>query len=505
MSSVQLSRLNQMTITQLIVATVVVKLLLVLLFPVTGDEAYFYTWGLNPALTFYDHPPLTGWFLTIVNTLLGWTEMPVLVLRLPAIIITTLAGLLIYRHITHYYNSEAALPITAIYLLLPLNLIAGFIYTTDTLLLLFSLLALLAIDRAHKDEKLTHYLIAGVWVGLAINTKYLSAIPATAIGLYLLFNLRRLGIKPLLLFVAATLPFVLFNLYINSQTCWTNITFNLYSRTQESSVGWLNPSLFVAQLLYLSAPLFIIYLRLIKKVKMSCFELPLIQIFFYSLLLFLLLSVFKSVGLHWFLGITLLIIFPIIVVDDVMILWRGVRYTLAFMLLHIVLLASVVIYINVGLDKELEYEADIYRAYYTPTHKEELQALIDQYDFDLLASNSYTFSSVIQFAIDRPVSVFGHGKPYGRQDDFTTDYRQFDGKDILIIFSRASYPELERYFAKFTTESPEFGGGKLHIALGSAFNYRLYLEEVLQPIAKRYYPGLPFTEAGSCPFNERYL
>jgi len=505
MFSAVFSRLSQITLTQLVVATVVVKLLLVLLFPLTGDEAYFYVWGRNPALTFYDHPPLTGWLLTLSNTLLAWTGMPILVLRLPAIIITTLAGLLIYRHTSRYYSADLALPITAIYLLLPLNLIAGFIYTTDTLLLLFSLLALLAVDRADKDGRLALYLIAGIWIGLAINTKYLSAIPATAIGLYLLFNLRRLGLRPLLLFVAAALPFILFNLYINSQTCWTNITFNLYSRNQQSAIGWINPTLFVAQLLYLLAPLLLIYHKLIKEMRREWLSHPLVQILIGALLLFLTLAVFKSVGLHWLLSITLLLIFPILLINNPAILWRGAGYTAAFSLLHIVLLGGTVAYINFGLDENLEHEADIYRAYYTSNHKEELQALLDRYDFDTLASSNYTFSSIIQFVIDRPVAVLGRGKSYGRQGDFITDYRQLDGKDMLIIFSRKSNPALGRYFAEYSMESPPYGGGKIHIALGKRFNYALYLKEILQPIAGQYYKGLPFTDAGSCPFNERYL
>lgn len=499
-----ISRIKRITLTQLIATTVVVKLLLVLLFPVTGDEAYFYTWGLNPALTFYDHPPLTGWLLTLVNGLLGWMGSPLLVLRLPAVIITTLAGLLIYRHINRYYDRELALPITAIYLLLPLNLIAGFVYTTDTLLMLFSLLALLAIDRAQRDEKLALYLIAGIWIGLAINTKYLSAIPATAIGLYLLFNIRKLGFKPLTLFIAAALPFILFNLYINSQTCWTNISFNLYSRNQESAAGWLNPALLVAQLLYLSAPLVLIYYTLIKDKKGGLLSLAFGQILLLALLLLAVLSIFKSVGLHWLLGIIPLLIFPAVLINNVTTLWRGAFYSLLFALFHIVLLIGTIAYVNFGLDNDLEHEADIYRSYYISTHGDELQKLIEQYDFDMLASNNYSLTSIMRFAIEQPVAVFGHGKFYGRQDDFITDYRQLDGKDILIIFSRKSYPVYRRYFAEYKMQTVEFGSGRLHIALGRQFNFALYLKEVLQPIGQRYYQGLPFMAADSCKFTERY-
>ena len=505
MSFVPLNRLNQITLTQLIVSTVVIKLLLVLLIPVTGDEAYFYSWGLNPELTFYDHPPLTGWLLTIVNALLGWIGSPILVLRLPAIIISTVAGLLIYRHIDRYYSAEMALPITAIYLLLPINLIAGFIYTTDTLLLLFSLLALLAIDRAHKDERLSLYLIAGVWIGLALNTKYLSAIPATAIGLYLLLNIRKLGIKPLLLFIAASIPFILFNIYINSQTCWNNIAFNLYSRNQQSGVGWSNPALFIAQIAYLTAPLLFIYYRVIRERRGALLGQPLGKILLLALLLFLGLSIFKSVGLHWLLSITLLIIFPILLIDKSHMIWNSVRYTLIFSLLHIVLLVGVIIYINFGLDKNVEHEADIYRNYFISTHNDELHKLIDQHSYSAVAANNYSLAAIIGFGIQQPVSVIGPGSFYARQDDFITDYRQLDGKDILIIFSRKGDPSLGRFFAEYTMQTPQFGGGKIHIAIGKAFNYERYLKAILQPTARRFYKGLPFTKAGSCPFNARYL
>jgi hypothetical protein len=521
MSSAPSKRPRQIALSQLIVATVALKLLLALLVPVTGDEAYFYLWGEHPALTFYDHPPLTGWLLTLSQVLLGWLASPMLVLRLPPVIITTLAALLIYRHISRYYNPQSALPVTAIYLLLPLNLIAGFIYTTDTLLLLFTLLALLAIDRAHKNDKplvpatsthesattivLTPYLMAGLWIGLAINTKYLSAIPATAIGLYLLLQIRSQGIRPLLLYVVAATPFILFNLYINSQNCWSNIAFNLYSRNIESSVSWFNPTLLAAQLLYLSAPLLLLYSRVVSTTKDSWLRQPLAQILLLVLLLFVTLAIFKSVGLHWLLSITLLIIFPILLIDEQKMLWRGVRYTLIFALLHVVLLLGTIGYINFGLDSEIEHEADIYRTYFISTHEEALQQLLSHYRYDTLAANNYSLAATIGFGVQQPVTVLGRGSSYGRQDDFITDYRQLDGKDMLIIFGRKADPALGRYFEGYTMESPQFGSGRIHIALGKNFNYPRYLQEVLQPLGRHYYKGLPFTTAGSCPFNARYL
>ena len=37
--------------------------------PFTGDEAYFYYWGVTPDWGFYDHPPMVGWWLGALNAL----------------------------------------------------------------------------------------------------------------------------------------------------------------------------------------------------------------------------------------------------------------------------------------------------------------------------------------------------------------------------------------------------------------------------------------------------
>ena len=43
--------------------TLVIKLALAAGFPITGDEAFFYQWGVFPAWGYSDHPPMVGWLL----------------------------------------------------------------------------------------------------------------------------------------------------------------------------------------------------------------------------------------------------------------------------------------------------------------------------------------------------------------------------------------------------------------------------------------------------------
>ena len=49
-------------------------------FPITGDEAFFYWWGVYPDWGYYDHPPMVGWFIAAMLHLLGDTTWSI---RLP--------------------------------------------------------------------------------------------------------------------------------------------------------------------------------------------------------------------------------------------------------------------------------------------------------------------------------------------------------------------------------------------------------------------------------------
>ncbi|NBT69633.1 MAG: hypothetical protein EBT78_17940, partial [Betaproteobacteria bacterium] len=40
-------------------------------FPITGDEAYFYQWGVYLDWGYYDHPPMVGWLISAMLYLFG--------------------------------------------------------------------------------------------------------------------------------------------------------------------------------------------------------------------------------------------------------------------------------------------------------------------------------------------------------------------------------------------------------------------------------------------------
>jgi 4-amino-4-deoxy-L-arabinose transferase-like glycosyltransferase len=68
-----------------VAALVALRVVHWLLAPPNSDEAYYWTWGLHPALSYYDHPPLLAWTQGLVHAVLGRSHFA---LRLPAALST---------------------------------------------------------------------------------------------------------------------------------------------------------------------------------------------------------------------------------------------------------------------------------------------------------------------------------------------------------------------------------------------------------------------------------
>src|SRR4051794_27385403 len=110
----------------LVAAVLAFKIWLAAWFPVTGDEAYFIVWGLQPDWGYYDHPPMVGWLLALLAPLstAPW------VLRLPVVILPLLVSVALYFALRSRDELKARYAALA-FLLLPINVWNVFI-TTDT-------------------------------------------------------------------------------------------------------------------------------------------------------------------------------------------------------------------------------------------------------------------------------------------------------------------------------------------------------------------------------------
>ena len=49
-----------------LLVTLLIKLILAAVIPMSGDEAYFIVWAKHPDFGYYDHPPMVGWVLHLL-------------------------------------------------------------------------------------------------------------------------------------------------------------------------------------------------------------------------------------------------------------------------------------------------------------------------------------------------------------------------------------------------------------------------------------------------------
>jgi 4-amino-4-deoxy-L-arabinose transferase-like glycosyltransferase len=153
-----------------LMGTFAIKLVLAYIIPMSGDEAYFITWAKHPDFGYYDHPPMAGWLLYLMLQL-GNSEV---VLRLPAILLSTLISIGIYRLLKPQDETKAML-VAILFLISPLNIL-NVLVTTDTMLILFAFLSAATLSKALQNNNLGLYGLSGVLLGLAFLSKYFAVL-----------------------------------------------------------------------------------------------------------------------------------------------------------------------------------------------------------------------------------------------------------------------------------------------------------------------------------------
>jgi hypothetical protein len=93
-----------------------------------------------------------------------------------------------------------------------------------------------------------------------------------------------------------------------------------------------------------------------------------------------------------------------------------------------------------------------------------------------------------------------------KADDIVTDFRQFKGRNILIL--KKSEPDMQEYTPYFNrVESKTFHVHDVtfYLVLGYEFNYEQYKEGVLRQIRNKYYKIPAYLPHAPCYFCEKYF
>ncbi|GGB52751.1 glycosyl transferase [Roseibium aquae] len=148
------------------------------------DEAYYRIWGLNPALSYYDHPPMIGWWIFLGQQVFGDT---IFAARVLVVLSSAVGSLVLWR--TAFVLFEAR---TAGWAVLFFNTsilvgVGGILATPDAPSVFFWGLSFWALAELQTSRNANWWLVVGLFAGLGLLSKYSVLFLGAGIVLWLLW------------------------------------------------------------------------------------------------------------------------------------------------------------------------------------------------------------------------------------------------------------------------------------------------------------------------------
>ncbi|WP_299012336.1 glycosyltransferase family 39 protein [uncultured Polaribacter sp.] len=243
------------------------QLFRLLLLPFMGlmpQDAYYYLYGQNLSLSYFDHPGMIGYFLRFFTDIFGTS---VFVVKFTDFFITSLTILSFYKLATYFLSKQK---VESAFILMASTIfisILSFNSTPDVPLLLFWTLSLICLYKAIFEEKKWFFIIGGVAMGLAFDSKYTAILLQIGLLGFVCFSnkYRKLLLSPWLWFsiiisVAVTFPVWYWN-YTND---FASFAFQSSERTSSITEFKISPKNFFGaighQMLLLLPVLFLVIL-----------------------------------------------------------------------------------------------------------------------------------------------------------------------------------------------------------------------------------------------------
>lgn len=485
--------------------TLLVKIFLAYFTPMTGDEAFFYQWGVFPAAGYSDHPPMVGWLIFLLR-MLG--EHP-LILRAFTVLLTSIIGLgivlLCQKTLDQKYQAHAWL-IGALYLCLPWSWLF-FMVTTDTTLVLFmfcsGLVYMLADRQASASKALVLYALCGILLGLAFLSKYFSALLGFAFAIHcLLFRRKRLWAPFVIL--AFALPAICFNLWFNATHGWSNIMFNVFNRNQDKqwSIGTLIG--YIAMVVYIITPWTIFYAFKSKKTFATDKKLVYSALALWSVpfALFLVLSIKRSIGLHWVIGFVPFFMIWAAYRLHTEHLQKSIKWTIYLSIPHFLIFLTI-LFAPMSFWGKFNLQ---HKAVFLHKTDQITQNLESSLPADgVIMAYAYSPAATLAFYHKAYVPVFGEGKFHSRQDDQIIDFKDFAGKTIRIYTGRQQNHDFYKaYFDEIQPQTMQVDGVDFYFVDGTNFNFEKYRDTVLKSVAQKYHNAPSWLPNLGDPYCERY-
>ncbi|WP_291010850.1 glycosyltransferase family 39 protein [Hydrogenophaga sp.] len=483
--------------------TLLLKIVIAAGFPITGDEAFFYQWGVRPAWGYSDHPPMVGWLLAVLH---GISDQPI-ILRSVTVLVTSVIALGLVDALMRILPAEreaSAWMAGAVYLALPWSWMFVLV-TTDTLLLLFMAVSAWCYVRANAcpDRGAGWYTLAGGFVGLAFLSKYFAVLLGMAYAVHILGWRRDRWWAPLLMFAAA-LPAIAVNVAFNATHGWTNVMFNVFNRNEGGHWNLQTPLTYVAMVGYLFTPWLLWQAGRAPRADgvAPATRRALAVLWLFPILLFAVISLRRTIGLHWVLGFVPLFVAWAALFLDARSLRRSLNGTLLLSAPHLLIVAAVAwAPLSWWQPTRLHDRAVFLRE--TPVLVEALQR--DMPAGATLMARTYNPAAMLAFHHQQYVPVFGVGRHHARQDDQQVNFRDFDGQSLRIFdYNPPDLADFAPYFERVSSQVIEIEGVRFYAVDGTGFRFQPYRDTVLTTIAREFHQVPTWLPLLGSPFCERY-
>jgi hypothetical protein len=142
-------------------------------------------------------------------------------------------------------------------------------------------------------------------------------------------------------------------------------------------------------------------------------------------------------------------------------------------------------------------------------HPKSVLELLEQYGDDfVLATTSYSTSALLEFYHGDRVIVFGKGTHHARQDDILTNFKELEGRNILILHKKRVDPDAgplyEACFDRIETRPLKIRGATFVVQFGYGFKYAQYRERHLRRALQGYYQIPDWLPHSKNFFREKY-
>ena len=265
------------------------------------DEAQYWDWSNNLAFGYFSKPPLIAWLISLSSTIMGNEEWGV---RLFSPIIHLIIALTLWNCSSLLFGGKSGSLTALIWITLPASSLGSFIISTDTPLLLFWSISLLALIKTIKENNPFWLFILGISLGLGFLTKYAMLYFVIIMIIFSIINNKIKDIKyykigfVLMLFIIIASP----NIYWNYLHDLSTLKHTIHNANISGLNFNINQAGFfiMSQFLVFGPLLFLVFIFNIWKYFFKKNELALLAFFSITILLIIIFqALLKTSNANW--------------------------------------------------------------------------------------------------------------------------------------------------------------------------------------------------------------